>query len=37
MFEILAINGLAPVLAVTIFGVTFFSFTTGCRSFPFCV
>ena len=37
MFEILAINGFAPVLAVTIFGVTSLSFTTRYCSFPFCV
>ena len=28
MFEILAINGLTPLQAITIFGVTFFKFTT---------
>ncbi len=37
MFEILAIDGLTPVLAVTIFGVIFFKFTTGGRSFFFFV
>ena len=37
MFDILAINGLSPLQAITIFGVTFFKFTTGCRSFFFFV
>ena len=37
MFEILAIDGLTPLQAITIFGVIFFKFTTGCCSFPFCV
>ena len=37
MFEILAINGLTPLQAITIFGVIFFKFTTGSRSFFFFV